>query len=76
MKNSLPLGSFRIIIEPGLQNMLQIVRVTRDGHETLLLGEERDRPNAGLVRATTRAKVVADPVMHAITILNQTGKTA
>jgi hypothetical protein len=72
----MPRGSLGVIIEPGLQYVLQVPRVARDGHEALLLGQERNRTDAGLVRATTRAEIVADPVMQAITVVNQARKTA
>jgi hypothetical protein len=71
MEHSMPRGPLGVIIEPGLQYVLYVFGVARDGHEALLLGQERNRTDAGLVRATTRAEVVTDPVMQAITVLNQ-----
>lgn len=76
MEHTLPRGSLGVIIEPGLQYVLYVFRVARDGHEALLLGQERNRTDAGLVRSTARAEVVTDPVMQAITVLNQARKTA
>lgn len=38
MEHCLPCRTLGVIIEPDLENMLQILRVTRDGHETLLPG--------------------------------------
>ncbi|KAK6260667.1 hypothetical protein SCA6_015141 [Theobroma cacao] len=71
MEHRLPRGTFRVIVETGLEDVLQIPGIARDCHETLLPGQEGDGTNAGLVRAAARAEVVGDPVMHAITVLDQ-----
>ena len=63
MEHGVPRGPLRVIVEPGLENVLQILRVARDSHEALLFGEEWNCAGAGLVRAATLAEIVADPVV-------------
>jgi len=55
MKDSMPRGAFGVVVEAGLQYVLQVPRVAGHSHQTLLFGEEGDCTDASLVRAATRA---------------------
>lgn len=70
MEHGLPRGTFGIIIETRLEDVLQIPGIARDRHETLFSSQEGDGTNAGLVRTAASAEVVGDPVMHAVTVLD------
>lgn len=72
MEHGLPSGTLGIIIEPVLQDVLHVLWVARDSHEPLLSCQKRDCSDTGLVRAAARAKIVSDPVMHAIGVLDET----
>lgn len=76
MEHGLPRRTFGVIVETRLEDVFQIPGIARDRHETLFPGQERDGTNAGLVRPTASTEVVGDPVMQAVTVLDQARKTA
>ena len=76
MENGLPRGTFRIVIEAGLEHVFNVLGVASDRHESLLLGQERHCTDTCLIRTATRTEVLSDPVMHTVTLLDQTRKTA
>ncbi|CAH9097101.1 unnamed protein product [Cuscuta europaea] len=76
MKNGLPRRTLRVIVEPGLQDVLQILRVAGDRDQALFPGQEGDGANAGLVRSAAGSEVVGDPVMHTFGVLDEAGQAA
>ncbi|KAI4338401.1 hypothetical protein MLD38_023465 [Melastoma candidum] len=66
VEDRLPCRAFRIIIEPDLEDVLEVLRVAGDGDEALLPGKPGDGADAGLVGATTCPEVVGNPVVHAL----------
>lgn len=75
MEHGLPRRTFRVVVEPGLEHVLDVLGIARDGHETLLLCQERHGADTCLVSAATRTEVLSDPVVHTVTLLDQTRKT-
>ena len=75
MKNSLPRRTFRVVIEAGLEHVFNVLGIGRDRHETLLLCQERHCADTCLIRSATRTEVLSDPVVHTVTLLDQTRKT-
>lgn len=49
MEGGLPRGALRIVVEPGPEDVLDVLGVARDCVEPLSLGETRDGNGAGLV---------------------------
>ncbi|URD96381.1 hypothetical protein MUK42_29181 [Musa troglodytarum] len=75
-EDGVPCRALRVVVEPGLEHMLEVARVAGDRHHPLPASEAGDGANAGLVGAAGATEVVRDPLMHALRVLDQAREAA